>query len=169
MKKTKKTATKPKIVKLDKKTILRANFDADRVALRKKAAWLKDALEDAERVQAKLVEGMQAVSAAASTLRVALSHFELAQARQLALLTFTVAGLERSQRIELHRGESRQIMSGPLEHEGVVDIQLQNLTPQLCFMTRAAYLGRAFSQGSFIRASVEATVGMQIEVTVERP
>lgn len=169
MKKTKKTATKPRIVRPDRKALLQAKFHEDCVALRKKAAWLKDALEETERVQFKLVEGMQAVSAAASTLRIALSHFELAQSRSLALLTFTVAGLERSQRIELHRGESRQIMSGPLEHEGVVDIQLQNLTPQLCFMTRATYLGRAFSQGSFIRASVEATVGMQIEVTVERP
>lgn len=167
--KKKTTAAKPKTVKLDKKTILEANFDAKCVAIRRKAAWLKDALDDAERVQAKLVEGMQAVSAAASTLRIALSHFELAQSRSLALLTITVNGIERSQRVELHRGESRRIVLGPVEHEGMADIQLQNLTPQLCFMTQAIYVGTMFSKGSFIRAAVSVAAGAQIEVTVERP
>lgn len=168
-KKTKKTATKARTVPLDKKTILRANEAANAASLRRKAADLRASLADVELYRTKLVEGMQAVLGAANTLRAALFQLEAAQAQSLALLSVTSHGIERSQRIELHPGESRRITLGPMNHEGLADIQLQNLGRALCFMTEAIHRGVAFSKGSFIRASVTAAAGDVIEVTVERP
>jgi len=161
-KKTKKTATKavkktaPRPVPLDAET------------LRKRAAHLKWALEDVETYRERLLAGMHAVWAAAHACTSAISHVEAAKARCLAILSVSVGGIERSQRIELERGETREI-DLTIEHDGLADIQLQNLGRNLCFMTEAVYLGVAFSKGSFIRADIRVKSGQVVNVKVERP
>jgi hypothetical protein len=161
-KKTKKTATKavkktaPRPVPLDAET------------LRKRAAHLKWALEDVETYRERLLAGMHAVWAAAHACTSAISHVEAAKARCLAILSVSVGGIERSQRIELERGETREI-DLTIEHDGLADIQLQNLGRNLCFMTEAVYLGVAFSKGSFIRADIRVKSGQVVKVKVERP
>ncbi|MFA5053874.1 MAG: hypothetical protein WC565_07435 [Parcubacteria group bacterium] len=160
-KKTKKTATKavkktaPRPVALDVET------------LRKRAAHLKWALEDVETYRERLLAGMHAVWAAAHACTSAISHVEAAKARCLALLSVSIDGIERSQRIELEPGETRDIDLFA-ERGGLADIQLQNLGRNLCFMTEAISLGLVFSKGSFIRASVEVVAGQVIKVKVSR-
>jgi len=142
-----------------------------RQTLQQRIAECDEALTKVERYRHMLAEAMRAMTqtaTAADSLAKTISRFEAAEFRSVALLSISVGGLERSQRVELLRGEGRTLKL-LVEADGLADIQLLNMGRELCFMTEAVYLGRVFSKGSFIRADVQAQTGQIIQVTVQRP
>ena len=142
-----------------------------RQTLQQRLAELDEALAKIEHYRDELLNALIAMTrtaTAADSLAKTISRFEAAEFRSVALLSISVGGLERSQRVELLRGQSMTIKLDVLA-DGLADIQLLNLGRELCFMTQAVYLGRVFSLGSFIRAGVDAKRGFVVEVTVARP
>jgi hypothetical protein len=142
-----------------------------RQTLKERIAELDVALDKVERYRSQLLDAlisMTRTATAADSLAKTIARFEAAEFRSVALLSISVGGLERSQRVELLRGEQRQL-DLLVEADGLADIQLLNMGRELCFMTEAVYLGRVFSKGNFIRAGIQAQTGMIIQVTVERP
>lgn len=166
MKKTKKVVRKvrKKASSLDPRTLKRQT-------LQQRLAELDEALNKIEHYRDELLNALIAMTrtaTAADSLAKTISRFEAAEFRSVALLSISVGGLERSQRVDLLRGQSMTIKLD-VEADGLADIQLLNLGRELCFMTEAVYMGRIFSRGSFIRAGVEAKKGFVVEVTVARP
>jgi hypothetical protein len=142
-----------------------------RQSLKERIAELDVALDKAELYRSQLLDAlisMTRTAVAADSLAKTIARFEAAEFRSVALLSISVGGLERSQRVELLRGEERRI-DLLVEADGLADIQLLNMARELCFMTEAIYLGRVFSKGSFIRACVQAQTGVAIQVKVARP
>ena len=166
MKKTKKTVgkTRKKASSSDPRTLKRQT-------LQQRLAELDEALNKIEHYRDELLNALIAMTrtaTAADSLAKTISRFEAAEFRSVALLSISVGGLERSQKVELLRGQSITLKL-LVEADGLADIQLLNLGRELCFMSEAVYLGRVFSRGSFIRAGVEAKQGFVVEVTVGRP
>jgi hypothetical protein len=142
-----------------------------RQTLQQRIAECDEALAKVESYRHQLAEAMRAMThtaTAADSLAKTISRFEAAEFRSVALLSISVGGLERSQKVELLRGQ-RVKLDLRVEASGLADIQLFNMGRELCFMTEAVYFGRVFSSGSFIRAGIEATEGAVIQVTVQRP
>jgi len=142
-----------------------------RQTLQQRIAELDEALAKVESYHHQLAEAMRAMTqtaTAADSLGKTISRFEAAEFRSVALLSISVGGLERSQKVELLRGQQVQL-DLRVEAQGLADIQLLNIGRELCFMTEAIYFGRVFSRGSFIRAGIEASEGAVIQVTVHRP
>jgi hypothetical protein len=142
-----------------------------RQTLKERIAELDTALAKVERYRHELIEAMRAMTqtaTAADSLAKTISRFEAAEFRSVALLSISVGGLERSQKVELLRGQELRL-DLVVEEDGLADIQLVNFARELCFMAEAVYLGRVFSKGSFIRAGVTVQKGMVVQVTVVRP
>jgi hypothetical protein len=142
-----------------------------RQTLKERIAELDVALDKVELYRSQLLDAlisMTRTATAADSLAKTISRFEAIEFRSVALLSISVGGLERSQRVELLRGEGRRL-DLLVEADGLADIQLLNMGRELCFMTETVYLGRVFSKGSFIRAGVQAKTGQVIQVTVQRP
>lgn len=142
-----------------------------RQTLKERIAELDVALGKVELYRSHLLDAlisMTRTATAADSLAKTIARFEAAEFRSVALLSISIDGHERSQRIELLRGEKRTV-DLRVEKDGLADIQLFNMGRELCFMTEAVYLGRVFSKGSFIRAGIQAQTGVVIQVTVERP
>ena len=166
MKTTKKAVRKArkKVTSPDPRTLKRQT-------LQQRIVELDNALTKVEHYRHMLAEAMRSMihtATAADSLAKTISRFEAAEFRSVALLSITVGGLERSQKVELLRGQQVGL-DLRVEASGLADIQLFNMGRELCFMTEAVYFGRVFSKGSFIRAGIEATEGAVIQVTVQRP
>jgi hypothetical protein len=164
---------KKKVTRKSAKKAVRAAHPStlQRQTLKERIAELDVALDKVELYRSQLLDAlisMTRTATAADSLAKTISRFEAIEFRSVALLSISVGGLERSQRVELLRGEAQKLEL-LVEADGLADIQLLNMGRELCFMTEAVYLGRVFSKGSFIRAGIQAQIGVAIQVTVQRP
>lgn len=168
---TTKTTTR-KVAKKKTKQKLDVRIERRR-SLEERIRELDDNLQKIEEYRYAMTE---CLSVASSALRACVSMattvkaFERDELKCVALLELKSpnAGATEGRRLELFRGQTIE-SSFTLQHPGPFELELVNMSRELCFMVSALYLGRNLFQGEAIRAFGDGQPGQVVQVKVLRP